>query len=200
MSDRVQDLVEEATIRLADLEITISVRRAPQSSQSSGYPQVQASPVQLIPPSPADYFETYPISYSQEERALRARTAAECSLVLPDCLRHLIPRLRSSDEQWTAEARLGRAFRAGVVARRRLGGEDCDLTSPSVPFKNGCYICLRGPGNSVGFWTSSYHWNIQEGRSGTGLNPASIFHAFASHTEAAAYLAGARRPWPEKRE
>ena len=39
MSDRVQDLVEEATIRLADLEITISVRRAPQSSQSSGYPQ-----------------------------------------------------------------------------------------------------------------------------------------------------------------
>lgn len=198
--------IEQVTVQLAGLEITLTARRVSGSvtsavhpasgSTSSGYSVVPAAPER---PSGEDFFDPHNISSALEERALQAsEPAALADLDLP-FLDSLVGNLRGTDSAWTARARLGRAFRAGVAARRRLDGEFCDISSPGIPFRNSYYIVLRGPGNGPGFWTQNYVTYIgRVGDSNRGLHPDSISHAFASQAEAEAFLVGSRQRWPQR--
>lgn len=195
------DGVESVTLRLANLEISISVR------QIEGAPSVTTD-FEVVStaadPTPVDLVDSvvdpYGITLDLEHRAIRAQTAGELAGLRLTFLSHLATKLRGQHSEWTPWARIGRAFRAGIIARRRLDGVFLEEASTNIPFRNTYYVVLRGRGNSHGFWTTSYEIYLAGVRDQTGgprsFHPDTISHAFASHAEAEAYLAGARRPWP----
>ena len=208
------DPVETVTVRLSQLEITISVRPL---SSTTGSPLVPSTPLPLdfsARPAPAsasseaaswDRIEGNWHPGTLIQTALAARTAAAFSSLHLPHLNYLHCRLRGSDRTWTASARIGRAFRAGVIARLHLDGEilGTDCASPSVPYRNSYYIVLRGPDNSPGFWTCSYSIYasrvfVEERGRGLVFETTSVSHAFASHAECTAYLDGAQSTWPQQ--
>lgn len=187
--------VESITVQLAGLELTISARRiepgeTPQPTGETG-----------VAPTPEVTSDPYSISAELEDSVIAAREpAALAALVLP-FLTFLENRLRGAHAVWTPRARLARAFRAGVIARRHLEGEFQTGTSPAIPFRNSLYIALREAGNdTTGFWTTSYSaYTRRVGRlnpTNGAFHPDSISHAFPSSAEGEAYLVGARRRWP----
>eukprot|EP00438_Fugacium_kawagutii_P021738 Skav206695 [mRNA] locus=scaffold99:14926:17259:+ [translate_table: standard] len=157
MSSRLSELVEEVTVHLAGLEITLTARRVPSASGSESW-----TPVEVTASSASHtadiathntteaYVDPYNISRALEDRALRATTARDCAALPLPFLSHLATKLRSSDPDWDPHARVGRAFRAGVAARRRLDGTFCEISFPGIPFRNSYYVCLRQPGNQPG--------------------------------------------------
>ena len=111
---------------------------------------------------------------------------------------HLVKRLRAQSQAWGPLARLGRALRAGVIARRRLSGLGGFAPSPSVPFTNSIYVVLRGsPGFGPCFTTSAARYFEVVGLPGGGFHRDSISHAFPTRAEAEAYLIGAEARWPQ---
>ena len=195
------DGVESVTFQLANLEISISVRQIDGAPSLTTDFEVVSAPGE--PTSSIDLVDSvvdpYGISPTLERRALKAQLPSELAALPLSFLGHLTAKLRGQDSEWTPAARVGRAFRAGVIARKRLDGNYLDEVSPNTPFRNAYYLVLRGRGNSHGFWTSSYNTYIAgvRGSGGSrGFHPDTISHAFATHAEAEAYLAGARRPWP----
>lgn len=188
--------IQSLTVQLANLDITITVRPSPPvgsaSGSSSGYPSAIGATV-TAPPDPADF------SLALEEQALAAVTAADfAALDLPFLQVHQ-GQLRAQHPEWTVSARVGRAFRAGVIAARRLAGEYLERTSPAIPNRNTVYIVLRGKPGTIGeqgFWTVDYSTYIRGVQSEGDFHRVSISHAFATRAEAACYLAGARRGWP----
>ena len=135
-----------------------------------------------------------------ELRALVLETSSPLALAaLPVPLLDLkAPLLRSQHSVWSGRARLGRAFRAGIIAKIRLDGDLCELSSPSIPQRNAFYICLRCSRYPRGFWSSSYQSYIEliGTRGSSSLESGSISHAFPSKVEAEVYAAGANQPWP----
>lgn len=191
--------LEQVTVLLAGLEITLTARRATggYSASASGFELVGSEGGQTTrvetSSSPA------PVPAGIEALSLEATSpAALASLPVP-VLDSLVGQLRGSHELWAPRARLGRAFRAGVAAKFRLEGRDCSVSASPIPFKNSVYIVLRCPEYPQGFWTSSYQVYISKvgGRSGTLLS-GSISHAFPSRAEATAFLAGASQSWPRE--
>ena len=204
MHQSTPNLVESLTLRIAQLEITVSVRSVDENS-GTGHQQPRIEIVSPTPAGPAaastSFTEAegglFPFSAELEAAAFAAQTPTDfLALELP-FLDYLIPKLRGVDPTWTPRARIARAFHCGVVAGRRLGGEIIQGTFPGLPFRNTFYVCLRGPGNTAGFWTSDYGKYIA--RLGSGSNsfhPDSISQAFPSQAEGEAYLIGARVQWP----
>ena len=187
--------VESVTVQLAGLELTISARRL--TSADPSQPAEEPS----VGPTPEVTSDPYNISTELEEEIIAARDAAALAAVLLPFLTFLEARLTGRHPVWTARARLARAFRAGVIARRHLNGEFQEGTSLGIPYRNSVYIALREPGNNIaGFWTSSYSTYVRRaGRNNPGngnFHPDSISHAFPSAAEGEAYLLGARRRWP----
>ena len=91
----------------------------------------EATPASTLPVA-----DSTVVTSELEQAAIAAVTPAALAglnLGFLDQYRH---RLRGSDSTWTGAARIGRAFRAGVVARLRLLGEYRDETTPGVPFRN----------------------------------------------------------------
>lgn len=208
------DPVESVTVRLGQLEITLSVRRlGPTSGSSSFAPtplplefSAQQAPASTAASSAGASWDRIEGTWHSEalvQSALAARSAAAfAQLPLPH-LHYLHCRLRGSNRDWSAAARLGRAFRAGVIARLHLDGEylGTECSSPSIPYRNSYYIVLRGPDNSPGFWTCSYSIYasrvlVEERGRGLVFETSSVSHAFASHAESTAFLDGAQSPWP----
>ena len=105
------DIIDTVTFQLANLEITVTARSIP---GSSGYSVGAAAG------------ETARIEISQglQERAISATTARALGELPLQFLDHLLPRLRatSTGSEWGPQARIGRAFRAGVIAGRHLRG------------------------------------------------------------------------------
>ena len=198
------DGVESITVVLAGLEITITARPLPGSGVSTGdYELVssvggyQPTPVESVPLSRSSDLRDFPLSL--EDSSIAAETPAALAALPLDFLGHLVGQLRGADRLWTPRARIARGFRAGVLGRRRLDGRYQEEVSPTVPFRNCFYVVLRARGGAPGFWTTNYGTYIRgvEGQSSTSdFDSCSISHAFASRAEAAAYLVGARRPWP----
>ena len=129
--------------------------------------------------------------------------AASCPLALAALeipgLQIFESQLRSTHYEWTARARVNRAFRSGLVAKKWLSGQPSSLVSPKTPYKNTIYIVLRYPGSDQGFWTTSDRTYLDHVGDRAGLQPDSVSHGFASRAEVSAYLAGASRPWPEEK-
>ena len=213
--------IESVTLRIANLEISISVsvvepgiysreslglqvspqrRPTPSSAASSAATPLAATPAATHPPAPA--VGDFDFGEALEEEAIRAETPQLCADLALDFLGHLTARLRGSPSSgWNPRARIGRAFRAGVLAARRLRGEIRPERSPSLPvYRNSYYICLRGGRVSAPFWTSSYPTYVARTRdqSADRFADESVSHAFPTQAEAAAYLAGARRGWPQE--
>lgn len=96
----------------------------------------------------SDSFELAVIEFDPEfERAiLKARVAGEFEALVPRLLLPAAnhPSLDSLNPTWTPVARIGRALRAGISARRVLSGQfSKQAQSPHLPFKNKIYVCLR---------------------------------------------------------
>ena len=134
-----------------------------------------------------------------ESDLLAARTAEDFAALDLQVVEHLLSRLRATScGLWTPLARLGRAYRAGLVARHCLTGEPLLLNTPPIPLRNTIYIVLRGkPGVEPG-WTVNYGTYIRAvaGDHPDRFHPASVSHAFATRTEAEAYVLGAEAVWP----
>lgn len=194
------DGVESVTLRLANLEISISVRQIEGTPSLSTDFEVVSTAAEAAPADLVDsVVDPYGITLDLEHRAIRAHSASELAGLRLTFLSHLAAKLRGQHRDWTPWARIGRAFRAGIIARRRLDGVFLEEASTNIPFRNTYYVVLRGRGNSHGFWTTSYEiylTGVREIGGSHSFHPDTISHAFASHAEAEAYLAGARRPWP----
>ena len=191
--------VEELTFRLGNLEIGISVRRAPsptrsdvETASSTGWEFVDQQEPVAVP--------LYEFPRSLEAAALRASTASELSGLPLDFLSPLARQLRGSDLTWTPRARIARAFKAGVLGALRLAGETSNQSSIRIPYRNTFYVVLRSPRARNGGWTNDYGIYIRavsplQSRQ-LSFDPTSVSHACPSRAEAEAYLAGSRQPWP----
>ena len=186
------EAVESITVRLAGLELTITAR--PITSGPSVSYSVSAE-------APRVQFE---VDHRLQDSAIAASTARACEALNIPFLGHLAPRLRDSPvgAEWTAQARIGRAFRAGVVARRQLAGEIQSGASPSSPQRNTVYVVLRDRTGGRPFWGHQYHLFIAavQDHSQRGFHQNAVCHAFPSQAEAEAYVAGAGEPWPQRKE
>ncbi len=199
------DGVETITVILAGLEISISARPVPGSSASISDYELVSSVGEYQPAVEEPEFversrELRDFPLSLEDSAIAATTPAALAALPLDFLGHLVRQLRGADRVWTPRARIARAFRAGVLGRRRFDGHLQEEVSPSIPFRNCFYVALRARGAAPGFWTTNYATYCQgvgaTSPSSSAFDSCSISHAFASRAEAAAYLAGARKPWP----
>ena len=195
--------VEEVTVLLAGLEITITAR--PIASAATGYPTGPSATVvasgSVEPPTEPRYVLDYdPADRVLCTRALAAQGPEELAALPVRFLDYLLTRLRSNHIPWSPKARIGRAFRAGAVGRYRLEGHvfpDSTGATESTPFRNCFYICLRCPQYLEGFWTpefNKYHDLVKNSRG--EFYSEGISHGFATHAEVEAYLVGAGRPWP----
>jgi len=105
----------------------------------------------------------------------------------------------SATGAWTAQARIARAYRAGVAARLVLAGvSSYQQASLPLPVRNRCYIVLRCRAWPSGFYTESlaiFRRHVPKDSVGR-LERDSVCHAFASRAEATAFAAGAQVPWP----
>ena len=202
-------LLETVTVQLAGLEITLQARRlAPEVSAAAGTevavvasPGVSATEISL----PTTAVATTPDP--DLDRILAATSARECALLVQGqpALDPWVAKLHASDPVWSPTARIGRAYRAGVLARLRLAGQIPALDSLGVPFRNTYYIVLRGAPGVSACWTNNYSLYLAKvgGRGSSrkpDFDPASISQALPSHAEASAFLVGARQPWPPQAE
>ena len=175
------DPVAELTVQVGRL--TITVRETPaaaaQPSSSSAAPAVSRSAstasFELVS-SPAP---SVPLR-SPDRAFFAATTAAELGALDLGRVQSLVGQLRGGDPTWTPQARIARAFCAGLVARCKLdGAPNGYLASPAVPgISNRHYVCLECESHPHGFWTTSstlYFRALQRPRSG------SVFGNSVSH-------------------
>ena len=191
--------VESVTVTLAGLELTISARRVDNTAAASVEVAASGSVVgPVYPPFEEVVVNPYSITTELEEEVIPLREPEALRVVNLPFLAYLENRLRLGTGQWTPKARLARAFRAGVIARRQLDNSFQSGTSPGIPYRNSVYVCLREPGNVVvGFWTTSFAVYIRRTRGHhQDFHPDCVSHAFPSQSEAEAYLIGAQRLWP----
>ena len=200
-----EDSVESVTVRLSQLEITISVRSLV-PDRSVGDFELVSNISEAASFAASGAFAGSPRVGAQfgvalEEQAIQANTLAALAALPLNFLLPLQRQLRGTHAEWDSAARIGRAFRAGVLARRRLDGQLRPEVSLDLPYRNTFYIALRGKGGAPGFWTCGiaiYKSSVASRDHPSGFDPESISHAFPSRAEAAAYLAGARKEWPRE--
>eukprot|EP00438_Fugacium_kawagutii_P007581 Skav204925 [mRNA] locus=scaffold526:124833:125429:+ [translate_table: standard] len=192
--------VESVTVRLANLELTITARPVSPSTEPASSTSVSVSAASVE--STTEPVPFYNIGEGLEDRIIGATTPEQFESLRLLFLGIFTSRLRSAGA-WTPQARIARAYRAGIVARRQLGGQYQGGVSPGTPFRNTVYVVLRAGATGDSFWTSSYAVYLAavcvEVRNHR-FHPDSVSHAFASQAEAAAYLAGAHRQWPAERQ
>lgn len=194
--------VESVTVQLANLEITITARPLAPSTDTTGSASSVAVSAAAVESSTPETIAFYQLGEQFEDRIIAAQTPTELIALSLRFLGIFTARLRGSGP-WTPEARVARAYRAGIVARRQLGGLYQGGTSPATPFRNTVYVVLRARSTGSAFWTNSYPTYLaavcQEGRL-HHFHQDSVSHGFASQSEASAYLAGAHRQWPPEEQ
>lgn len=185
LSAALQDLEE----RVRDLRLRVSaipadsrpVGAGSSSGESAGRPQ--------------------PWSLHWEEQLLQARSPEEalvCDLSPIDSERGTL----STSAGWNERARLGRALRAGIEAKRCLCSGNFRVTKlPDLQVRIQLRVVLFCPDRPEGFWSRSSRpfFNFIGDATGRGQGPdppSSVFGSFATEKEASAYLLGAGRPWP----
>ena len=201
------DPSESITLRLGQLSLTVSVNPAPENrDRTAPAPEGAESDREWSivsgEESSAWTSELLPRLFpvSLETRALAANSASEFAALDLDCLHLGANRLGGSDRNWIPAARLGRAFRAGLIARRHLSGEfSARDSSLATPFKNQFYVVLQGL-DGQGCWTKDFHVYSEKvfirRRGVRTFGEGTVSHAFASLIECRAYIAGARVAWP----
>lgn len=139
-----------------------------------------------------------PWSWEWESALLAASSPEEVLAVDLSVIDHLSNRLRTTSAGWSPRARLGRAFRAGLIARQVLDKhyvKPANLGGPTLPCR--FYIILRAASGRLSGWTDDYiQYRDQVITKDGGFAAGTVSQAFASRAEAEAYLLGAREPWP----
>ena len=194
--------VRELAFQFSNLQISIRVAVTPvggtQSSTTpaSTAPAIDLSALEVEPTQPGGF----PVPESLERAALAATSPEELQALPLGFLQHLQSRLHGSDSTWTPAARIGRAFRAGLAARRRLAGRYTTERSLTTPFRNTVYVILRSPDYPEGAWSLDYDkfFAACGGNRHHDFAPETICHSFATRTEAEAYLEGAGKGWPRQ--
>ena len=110
----------------------------------------------------------------------------------------LVGQLRGADSAWTPAARIARALRAGIGARRKLDGSEHYVNgSPALGLQNRIYICLRSAKHPQGFWTNSSQQYLEGVRCPSGDRfGTSVSHAFASRKPTAGRWSAMASPAP----
>ena len=196
--------VESLTVRIASLELTISVRRLESDTSSSRGFEIVSSATQSVssfvqPTAPEEPVLIFDFDSAIEDRVIATKTARTLEELPLGFLHYLVVKLRAGAEGWSPKARIARAFRAGLIAGRRLNGIVLGENSLSIPLRSSYYICLRRAGGGPGFWTCNYgrYHQAVVGPDGR-LCDWSISQGFPSRAETEAFLVGSRRPWPQE--
>ena len=204
MSGSAGDL-DRVCIRLGRLQITVeqftAADLAPEAGSEASF-EVVDYPEPEVPlageGAPSQEEPGLPPRSSAEDFLAADTPAAFEALHLGD-LAHLSLDLSDSGS-WSGKARVARAYRAGLSAAAVLRGDrGAPVTSPKLEFKNQYYLCLRSAAYPQGFVAQTYHQFLRgcpKDRHGR-LESGSVSHAFASKSEAFAFLAGAGRSWPQ---
>ena len=132
------DELESVTFRLANLEITVSARPVDPTAAASSEvrvfePEARGSGSQSAS-DPEEFLDPFNISVELEERCLSAVSARLLGELPLPFLATSVSRLRGTDTVWNPRCRIARAFRAGVIARRRLDGQVLDHSSVVIPY------------------------------------------------------------------
>ena len=202
--------LEELTLQFSGLQITI---RRSGTSVSGSAPSGRERPSAVSSSPSASQASTGPLAGERasdsQGRRLGNLSLAEDTLLHASTLDELLAfdlgahlhlcRGLSAGAPWTPQARIARAFRAGIAARLVLAGvTDYQQASLAVPFRNRCYIVLRCRAYPRGFYTeelATFRRHVPKDSAGR-LEQGSVCHAFASRAEATAFAAGAQAPWP----
>ncbi|CAE7699934.1 unnamed protein product [Symbiodinium sp. CCMP2592] len=178
--------LESLTIAFGGLDITIrrrTSRAAPSTDEE--FVVVEAEPAEE--------------RAATDDEVLAAITAEALGrLHLPE-LDPLARRLTGAGGEWSGAARVARAYRAGVGAKRFLAGDGSKIWSPQTSgLRNVYYVVLRAPNHPDGFWTRSFsiYSEAVQARYGPkgSFDKESASHAFATQAEAMAGTAAVRRP------
>ena len=209
MSQASGSSVDELTIALGDLQVT--VRRRQGATDRASSPCEDEDEFELVTDPrtaeparpPATGRDTSPATAEPDlaERILQATSAAEFAEFDIPALRPLVRRLRSLHVEWTAQARIVRAYRAGLAARNKLAGR-WGLSappSPEVPYAVRYYVVLRGRRGAAPFWTYNRlrFFDRVGGPDGRGIAYGVVCQGLPSQAEADAFLLGADQAWPE---
>ena len=197
MDGRLPEDIDELTVALGDLRVTVRRRPGATDRAAARVEEVEEDEFELVEEAPA------PDRTDLRNRQLLEATTAEqfAAFDIPE-LRALARRLRSPHPLWTPTARVVRAFRAGLAAGNKLAGQWGEGTprSPEVPFPARFYIALRVPRGGEPFWTTSGNRFFQRvaGENGSGFGYGVVCQSLPSETEAEAFLLGAGQPWPTR--
>ena len=182
----------ELTLAFGSLEVTVRRR----TTAPDPAPAVREDSFELVEEAPE---ASEP---SRDDALVAADTAAALDAFDVPELRPLSRRLRTSTREWTANARVHRAYRAGILARRRIAGDRPHYeTSLEVPSRVQYYVVLRGPRNGPPFWTalSRTFFEGVRGRGGERFDSTVVCQGLPSVAEVDAFLLGAQSPWPQER-
>ena len=197
--------VEELEVALGDLTLTVRRRRSvprdsPRSTAASSssftvvpsHPEPEASRPARVPleAQSSDDWEELLLAATEASALDRAELGPHSIFVR---------RLHAGGEPWTAKARIARAVRAGLSARKVLRGDAaCVVKSPSLCISNRIYIVLRSGTSPDRFFTTSYSdYFAKVSNASTGrFFPGTISHGFPTKAEAEAYCAAAGQAWP----
>ena len=180
--------VDELVLRFGELEIGINVRRASSPTGASSTWEL-VSAADSSTGTGASLAALPHVSSNLVAQSLAASSAADFAALPLGFLDHLVSKLRGTDSAWVPQARVGRAFKAGVVASLRLEGQCSEV-----------YIILRAPGLEQGGWTPNYSTYLRAvgagAPAGQDFHDSSVSHSFATRAEGEAFLAGAGKAWP----
>lgn len=211
-TDPTGDNVEELTIQVRDLVITVRPRaggpRSEVDSRGESAEVPLASPVRgtEAAASAADDWSVVEPTTSRvipgrsvvwEARLLAAESLEALRAV--DCtpLRVYALQLRATVGEWTPTLRIARAYRAGLLARDLLRGESVSGPALQLGIQNRIYVVLRGaPGQSAGWTEDLSRYRQAVGGSANSFQRDSISHAFPSRVEAEVYALAAQVAWP----
>ena len=173
---------------------------APSSRPSEGLGFTEADPSITVSGTAGSHLTVIDLDPNFVFELLVARSPRALGDLFPPFLVHLRdhPLLGTALPEWSAEARLVRALRAGVSARRVLDGEfDKQARSLKLPVSSSLYLVLRCSRYPAGFYTWSYAAYTEVVFTDSGLEPGSISHGFPTLAEGESFLRGARLQWPQ---
>ena len=199
--------VEELILQFGGLTVTVrSSGSAATASATTSHPR------EAPPPSSSSDFAVVsePVSArvplagppAQLERwAVVFEITSPSGLAELDLGRHWdLARGLGADQRWSARARVGRAFRAGVGALAVVEGlHRYQPSSPPLPtLRNGYYVCVRCTRHPDGFITQSATTFVRlvAGPNRQRFEEFAISHVFPSWSEVGAFFAALDTEWP----
>ncbi|OLP88941.1 Sodium channel protein type 10 subunit alpha [Symbiodinium microadriaticum] len=203
----------ELTVRLGNLRISITAEPSGAEPPRSPSPSDSFVLVENLETGAQASSETGPLAggarpvpqtseptRSSDEAFIEARTLQQLSELSLGGYTTLARRLGVVGP-WSPEARIARAFRAGVSAGLVLRGERAyQESSLTLGTRNRVYIVLRCPSRPEGFYCENFgtfREHCPQSRFGR-LDSGIICHGFPSRAEAEAFVFGSGSPWPQE--